>query len=427
VPHFEKMLYDNAQLLSALSYAYHDTGRPLFRARIDETVSWLIREMQLPRGGFASSLDADTEHEEGLTYVWSSEELEKLLGEDFDFFARIYGVTAEGNWEGRNILNRLGQDSREWLGEAEEATLQELRERLLRRRNRRPQPARDDKALADWNGLAIAGLTHAARVNGSSGARLAALTAFRFVSESMSNGERLAHSSLNGDVVYPGVATDYANMIRAALALFALEGHSRYLEYAERWFAAARRHHYVEASAAYDLVADDAPALIAQPLSLVDEATPAATGVMAENAAVLFMLTGDAAYRDHVEGLLGHLSNRAGQDAIGASSLQSAFDTLLRGRVGFVVGEGYLADSLIETALAEADPALLAADVKAETIRRGHPAEGKRPSGRAALFLCDAFRCLPEITTADDARQTLAKTRAGLRQSTLNGREPYKG
>jgi uncharacterized protein YyaL (SSP411 family) len=409
------MLYDNGQLLSVLSYAYLETGRPLFRARIDETVSWLIREMQLPGGGFASSLDADTDHEEGLTYLWSWDELQEVLGSDFEIFAQLYGVTPEGNFEGSNILNRLDAESREWRGEDEELYFAALSDRLLSRRNERAQPARDDKVLADWNGLAITGLAHAARVSVNGPAHNAAVEAFNFVCESMADGHRLAHSWLDGKLVKPGIATDYANMIRAALALFSLKGEAPYLEWAEAWFAAAKRHHFVEVSAAYNLLAYDAPALIAQPLSIADEATPAATGVMAGNAATLFMLTGDASYREHAERLIGHLTTRGGNDIIGAASLQSAFDTLLRGRLGFVIGEGFPANSLIAAALSEADPALLAAEIKPEIIRAGHPAEGKRPSGRGALFLCDAFRCLPEITSADDARETFSRTRSGLR------------
>ena len=118
-----------------------------------------------------------------------------------------------------------------------------MREKLLRRRNDRAQPSRDDKVLADWNGLAITGLAHAARVPEAETPDRRALRAFRFVSESMADGDRLAHSSLDGSLVYPGVATDYANMIRAALALFSLDGDPAFLERAEAWFAAAKRHH----------------------------------------------------------------------------------------------------------------------------------------------------------------------------------------
>ena len=246
-------------------------------------------------------------------------------------------------------------------------------------------------------------------------ARKAALDAFRFVSELMADGDRLAHSALGGDRVYPGVATDYANMIRAALALFALDGDPAFIAKAETWFAAAKRHHFVESAVAYNLVADDAPALIAQPLSIADEATPAATGVMANNAATLFMLTGDTAYRDHAERIVGHLSTRAGQDIVGAASLQSAFDTLLRGRLAFVIGTGGNADLLLEAALAEGDPALLAARIEPTAIRSGHPAQGKQPTASAALFLCDFLSCLPEIVSADAAREAFSRTREGLR------------
>ncbi len=246
VPHFEKMLYDNGLLLSALARAHHEAPQRLFRQRIDETVGWLMREMQLPGGGFAASLDADTDHEEGLTYVWSPEELREALGDGFARFAEIYDVSPGGNWEGSTILNRLRPNAREWLGDEREAEFAAMRAPLLSRRNARPQPARDDKVLADWNGLAIAGLADAARVNGNVAAREAALAAFRFVSESMSEGDRLAHSVLDGKRVFPGIATDYANMIRAGLALFALEGDTAFLDRAEAWFAAAKRHHFVE-------------------------------------------------------------------------------------------------------------------------------------------------------------------------------------
>jgi hypothetical protein len=415
VPHFEKMLYDNALLLKLLAYAHHETPSPLFRSRIDDTVAWLLREMQHPGGGFAASLDADTEHEEGLTYVWSADELQAALGEDFSAFAAIYDVEISGNWEGRTILNRLAPANRGWLGDEREAELASMRETLLSRRNKRPQPGRDDKVLADWNGLAISGLAHAARATGNAYAENAALRAFRFVSESMAGGDRLAHSELGGKAVFPGVATDYANMIHAALDLFALQGEAAYIERAEVWFAAADRHHFVAESAAYNLTADDAPPLIARPLSINDEATPAATGTMAAAAARLFMLTGEASYRERAEALLKHLSARGAQDVVGSASLQSGFDTLLRGRLALIMGTGKAPAGLLKAALDEADPALIAARIEPDAVRAGHPAEGKRPTrSEAALFLCDAFRCLPEIASPEGATEALRSSRSGL-------------
>ncbi len=158
VPHFEKMLYDNAQLLELYAVAAAETGRGLFRSAAEGIVAWLEREMVLPEGGFASSLDADSEGEEGRFYVWTLAEIREALGEEADFFARVYDVAEEGNWEGVSILNRLD------FGEAPptvEARLEPLRRKLLARRESRARPGLDDKVLADWNGLMIAALVRA--------------------------------------------------------------------------------------------------------------------------------------------------------------------------------------------------------------------------------------------------------------------------
>jgi uncharacterized protein YyaL (SSP411 family) len=415
VPHFEKMLYDNGQLLWLLALACRETKDPLFRSRIDETVGWLTREMQLPGGGLASSVDADTEHEEGLTYTWTWPELQAVLGDEAEAFVSVYDASVEGNWEGKNILNRLPAASRGWLGDERERRLQAQRERLMAVRNRRPQPARDDKVLADWNGLAISGLAQAARAIDGAEARNAAHAAFRFVTESMADGDRLAHSSMGGTLVGPGLATDYANMVRAALDLFALDGDAGYLERAETWFRAADAHHFDPELGAYNLAADDAPPLIAKPLSISDEATPAATGIMAANAATLFMLTAKDEYRARAEHILGNLSARAGEDIVGSASLQAGYDTFLRARTALIIGERENVAALLAASLSEADPALFIANPESASVRPGHPAHGKSPTkANAGLFLWDAFRCLPEIAASEEATETLRRTRSGL-------------
>ncbi len=159
VPHFEKMLYDNAQLLELLALAWQRGGNPLYRQRARETVAWLAREMTTPEGAFCASLDADSEGEEGKFYVWSLQEIIDALGkEDAAFFARHYGVTEEGNFEGHNILNNLARRER---SDEDEARLASLRTALLAVRDRRVRPGLDDKVLADWNGLMIAALVNA--------------------------------------------------------------------------------------------------------------------------------------------------------------------------------------------------------------------------------------------------------------------------
>src|SRR5262249_61933935 len=161
VPHFEKMLYDNALLLELLALAYQRSANELFRQRAHETVGWLEREMTTPEGAFCASLDADSEGEEGKFYVWSLAEVTQLLGaEDATFFARHYDVSAEGNFEGHVILNRL---ARVPASEEDEVRLAKLRGRLFAARAPRGRPGLDGKGLAGWDGLVNAGPAHSNR------------------------------------------------------------------------------------------------------------------------------------------------------------------------------------------------------------------------------------------------------------------------
>src|ERR1700681_1448711 len=192
VPHFEKMLYDNAQLLELLALAHARTGKPLFATRARETVAWLAREMTTPAGAFSASLDADSEGEEGKFYVWSLAEIEQALGaDDAAYFARPYDASAEGNFEGHNILNRL-KDLPHHTDD--DARLSGLRAKLLTVRDTRVRPGLDDKVLADWNGLMIAALANAGLMFGEPAWIEMAARAFAFVQETMSRGDRLGHS-----------------------------------------------------------------------------------------------------------------------------------------------------------------------------------------------------------------------------------------
>src|SRR5262249_55332762 len=201
--HFEKMLYDNAQLLELLAVAHAATGAALYRQRAAETVEWLRREMTTAEGAFCASLDADSEGEEGKFYVWSLAEIEKELGaEDAAYFAGIYDVTAGGNFEGHNILNRLRDLEQRSAPPAEGASTPEpgereeheylaaLRDDLFEVRNKRVRPGLDDKVLADWNGLMIAALANAGALLGESRWIDTAARAFRFIAASMTRGDR---------------------------------------------------------------------------------------------------------------------------------------------------------------------------------------------------------------------------------------------
>jgi len=183
VPHFEKMLYDNAQLIDVLSLVWLQTRNPIYRARVEETVAWALREMLTEGGGFASSIDADSEGEEGKFYVWSAEEVDQVLGKDAMLFKQVYDVRPQGNWEGKNILHRLRAPVP--LPAVQEGKLNALREKLFLERQKRARPGRDDKVLADWNGLMIYALAQASDALNRVDWQAAAVKAFWFVSDTM--------------------------------------------------------------------------------------------------------------------------------------------------------------------------------------------------------------------------------------------------
>ena len=202
VPHFEKMLYDNAELVDLLTLVWQETRSPLYLRRIEETLDWVRREMLTSEGGFASSLDADSEHEEGKFYVWSEAEIDAVLGDRAALFKRYYDVDAEGNWEGHNILNRLKTPA---LADAEtEHELGQCRALLLRAREGRIRPGLDDKVLADWNGLMIAAMANAGIVFERPAWIALARDAFDFIRQHMAEpDQRLLHSWRAGRARHP--------------------------------------------------------------------------------------------------------------------------------------------------------------------------------------------------------------------------------
>ena len=242
-------------------------------------------------GGFAASLDADSEGEEGKFYVWSKAEIVEVLGEaDAKTFAEIYDVTGEGNWEGHTILNRL--HTLELRSPEEEKSLAAMRAKLLERRAGRIRPGWDDKVLADWNGLMIAALVHAAQVFDRPEWLAAAKTAFAFVTERMEKDGRLIHSYRAGQAKAPATASDYANMIWGALRLHQATGDAAYLAAAERWVAVLDARYWDAAAGGYAFTADDTPDVIVRMRGAHDDATPNANAIMISNLVALNLLTG---------------------------------------------------------------------------------------------------------------------------------------
>jgi hypothetical protein len=311
VPHFEQMLYDNAQLARVYVHAWAQTGDARYRDVAMGTLDYMIRELTTVDGAFAASQDADTEGVEGLTFVWSAAEIREVLGDDAEPFMAAYGVTDDGNWEGRTILSRVWPDVHTPPPSREdarfEADLASARVRLLARRSERPQPARDDKALAAWNGLAIGAFADAARllrrddVAAADRYRAAAVRAAEAIAAGLLAADgSLSRSWKDGRATGQGVLEDYTHLADGLLALYEAT-------YDERWFTTARAlmdrvlARFADPAGGFFDTADDHERLVARPKDLQDNAVPSGNAVAALVLLRLAAWTGEGRYRDAAE------------------------------------------------------------------------------------------------------------------------------
>ncbi|MEI7805027.1 MAG: thioredoxin domain-containing protein [Hyphomicrobiales bacterium] len=409
VPHFEKMLYDNAQLLELLALAWQRSGNELFRTRARETVEWLVREMTTKDGAFSASLDADSEGEEGKFYVWSLAEIESMLGKgDADFFARHYDVSAEGNFEGHNILNRLARVER---SAEDETRLAALRAKLLAKREGRVRPGLDDKVLADWNGLMIASLVNAGIVFDEPSWLDMASRAFEFIAKAMTKEDRLGHSYREGRLLFPGLASDFAAMTRAALALNEVTGDAKFLDTALSWQRALDRHYTNEENGGYFLTADDAEGLVLRPHATTDDATPNHNAVAAQNMVRLALLAGDDKWRTQAERLFDGVLAGASQNMFGHVALLNALDLHLRGTEIVLAGRNN--DAFVQAALKISfNERIVLRAPSAKALPPSHPAQAKiAATTETAAFICIGQTCSLPVTNAGDIAGAVAKMR----------------
>jgi uncharacterized protein YyaL (SSP411 family) len=415
VPHFEKMLYDNAQLLELLALAHAHRPDPLYQQRASETVGWLLRDMTAAcvdgRAAFAASEDADSEGEEGRFYVWTEDEVDVLLGRDRSAFKSAYDVMPAGNWEGRTILRRVTPVG----SPAEEAALADARAVLFQARAKRVRPGWDDKVLADWNGLAIAALARASVVFDQPAWLDRARQAFDFILTQMTAGHGgVEHAWRLGRVTAPGLIEDQAAIARAALALYEATGDEAFLAVATRLADAARDSFGDGAGGFYATAADATDVPLTRPRTAADNASPSGNGIMAEVLARLYHLTGDAGWRTRAEAVLRAFSGQPDQMS-GMPTLLAAADLLEEGATVVVAGDlaGRNGLALLRAALSAADPAtvvLRAADPG--TLPSAHPAYGKSASpGATVAYVCRRNVC--GFPLADPAALTEALRKRG--------------
>jgi uncharacterized protein YyaL (SSP411 family) len=410
------MLYDNALLVELMTEGWRETKSPLYAQRIAETIGWLLREMVVEEGGFASSLDADSEGEEGKFYVWSFAEIEEVLGAgDARLFAEIYDVTASGNFEGHNILNRL--NAIELRDEETEARLADMRTKLFDRRTLRIRPGFDDKVLADWNGLAIAALANAADAFDRAEWLEAAKCAFDFVSSRMNSDGRLFHSYRAGEARAPAIANDYANMIRAALALANVTGKRDYVERARDWAEVLDRHYWSDALSGYYFTADDTGDLIVRPFSGHDDATPNANAMMVANLVALNLWTGEDRYRARAETMLRSLAGAMSEQVLAhCGLLGAALESYAPALVVLIVPEGTdarpLRAALRDVSLPNVVVQEIGEGADGDVLPASSPAHGKTAiDGKPTAYVCLGPQCSLPVTDPAKLVETIRASR----------------
>ncbi|MBO0734076.1 MAG: thioredoxin domain-containing protein [Methylocapsa sp.] len=406
VPHFEKMLYDNAQILELLALCYCEFGDALFRRSASETVGWLKREMTNAGGAFCASIDADSEGQEGKFYVWTYEEIEGVLGEDASFFARFYDSSPEGNWDeegqSRTILNRLKAPA---AADEEESRLFSLRQKLFLAREKRIRPGLDDKILTDWNGLMIAALVHGATLFGEREWISIAARAYAFIAKTMQfpgNGgsKRLAHSFRAGTLARPGLALDYAAMMRAALALEEARnwapppgGAPNYLADAIAWAEALETYHTDPQTGRLNMAAADAGDVILRLAPTADDAIPNAHPLYVSALFRLSALSGDPRWLARADALLEAVGGAVRDNLPGHAGMANALDFRLTAKE--IATAGAKREALYEAALSVPFTGRIVHDIgEGEDFPPGHPARAQRESaGEAAAFVCADGTC----------------------------------
>jgi uncharacterized protein YyaL (SSP411 family) len=404
VPHFEKMLYDNAQLLRVYLHLYRATGSALAARVVRETAGFLLADLRTAEGGFASALDADTDGVEGLTYVWTPEQLAEVLGpDDGARAAEVLAVTPEGTFEEGTSTLQLPEDPDPdwWTG---------VRARLAHARAARPQPARDDKVVTAWNGLAIAALAEAGALLGVPGYVSAARDCAELVLRLHVVDGRLRRASREGVVgAAPGVAADHGDLAEGLLALHQATGEARWLEAAGDLLDIALARFGDGAGGFFD-VADDAERLVSRPKDPSDGAEPAGQSSLAGALCTYAALTGSPGHRSAAEAAVAAAGGLARQAPRFAGWALAVAEALAAGplQVAVVGHDDDARAALADLARGAMSPGLVVAVGEPDTP--GVPLLADRPlvDGRAAAYVCRGFVCDRPVTTTEDLRTALS-------------------
>jgi len=411
VPHFEKMLYDNAQLAKLYTEAYQATGREEYATTARETLAWMLGEMRDEGRGFYSAQDADTKEGEGVYYTWTPPEVQKVLGEtDAARFCEMFGITSIGNFEGRSILHRTAAMSDV---EVDERTIARWKSKLYRERTKRPRPAVDTKVLTSWNGLAISALAFAGTVMESEEYRAAAEEAAEFILKRSMRDGRLLRRFAGGEAALEGTLEDYAFFVQGLLDLFEATAKPKWLTEALRLTGLMISEFEDEKHGGFFLTVDAQPARLKEGY---DGVTPSGNSVAAVSLIRLAELTGKEEMRRTGERVLESFGRDIEEQPSGHADMLIALDMLLNGMTEIVVtsrdraGAAELTKEIWRTFIP--NKVVLSADSKAygQLSVMTTLLEGRRPGAKPKAYVCRNFACKLPVESVESLRAQLSET-----------------
>lgn len=407
VPHFEKMLYDNAQLLKLYAEAWLVDPNPLYKQVVSETVGFLKREMLSPENGFYSALDADSEGEEGKFYVWTKAELQTIIGDKFELFSQYYNVNSLGFWE-HNQYILMRTESNESFAENNRLSVDDLqfmvqvwKQKLLSEREKRVRPGLDDKILASWNAMTISGLVSCYKAFGESEHLELALANASFLKKKMirESGE-IFHSYKNSQAKISGFLEDYAFAIEAFTALFEVTGQKQWLDDAQRLTEFALQQFFDEQKSVFYFTSNEQQDLIARTIEIHDNVIPSSNSVMARNLFRLSYLLDRPDYLNIAQKMLDQISRNMIEYPSGYSNWSqllldltaSHFEVVIIGEraLEFLteIQKNYLPNVIFCTGTTEDELPLM---------------KNRYVSGKTLIYICQNKSCQLPVETVEEA------------------------
>ncbi len=412
-PHFEKMLYDNGQLVSLYSHAWQFTKNPLYKRIVYETIAFVKRELTSSEGGFYSSLDADSEGAEGKYYIWSKEEINKILGSDAEIFNEYFGITETGNWEAhKNIpdINKGDSNTAHKFNLSEkqlDEKIEDLKIKLFKEREKRIHPNTDDKILTSWNALMSVGLIDAYKAFGDTSFLQMAKTNLEFLVKNVTTPQHsLFRNYKNGKATIPAFLDDYAFLINAFIDYYQVSFDEKYLQKADDLTKYVDRHFFDKSSGMYFYTDDQYSDLIARKMEVSDNVIPSSNSEMAKNLILLGLYFENETYKKQATQLVNNVADDIKKNPAYYSNWAQALALLIKEPYEVaIVGdnwestltnfqENYLPDVIFLGGSTEGNFALL---------------QNKLLAGKTMIYVCENKSCQRPVEKVEDALKQISK------------------